>query len=98
VRLREILGTKLLTVMTGADESAIDAWATGTDEMSLSIESRLRTIWEAVALLLEVEDPSVIRAWFAGSNFLLGNRAPAAVARENPHATMNAAIEFRAYG
>lgn len=96
--LREVLGPGLLAEVTAADDEAITAWAKGEDEPPLDVASRLRAVREIVDMLLEVEKPSVVRSWFAGSNFLLGNRAPATVASENPHAALRAALAFRAYG
>ena len=96
--LREVLGSRILATVTSVDDQALAAWAKGEDEPPFDVTSRLRTVREIVELLLEVETPPIIRSWFAGSNYALGNRAPAVVAAENPHAVLRAALAFRAYG
>lgn len=50
------------------------------------------------ALLLEVEPPAVVRAWFVGLNPELGDRVPALVVGEEPAEALRAARGFLANG
>jgi hypothetical protein len=97
--LREVLGPKVMAVLTdGAGEAVLDSWQSGETEPTSGIRDRLITAWEATEMLLEVERPSIIRAWFGGLNPVLEDRPPAMVVAEDPESFMAAAREFRAYG
>jgi hypothetical protein len=97
--LQGILGNRILAAMTGAaDVTVVEAWARSEVEPPSEVANLLKLAWEAVELLLEVEQPSVIRAFFGGLNPLLGDRPPALVLAEDPDAFRRAVREFRAYG
>jgi hypothetical protein len=49
-------------------------------------------------MLLDVEDEETVRAWFAGKNPILGDRAPAVVIAEDPEQVRYAARDLLAHG
>lgn len=93
-QLAEVLGEPLTTVIAGASNLE----AAQTETLSEGDIQSLATAWDIVQLLREDEAADTIRAWFAGKNQLLGDRAPARVLREDPAAVMQAARAFSAYG
>lgn len=95
----DTFGRSLLAQIVGAQQaSAIDDWAKGRAEPSVDVASRLRAALDVVALLSDVETTPIIRAWFGGRNWLLGDRPPAVVIATDPDAVLRAARAFRAYG
>lgn len=96
--LRESLGEPVLSVIAGGDLATVKAWERGVETPPMDTVQRLRTAFDIVELLLEVESPVVVDAWFAGLNPMLGDRPPAEVLVEDPASVLGAAREFYAYG
>lgn len=65
--LQEIFGQKLVAFMTDADAKTVRRWSEGTPPRA-EAESRLRAIQQIYELLVQVESPHTIRAWFIGMN------------------------------
>lgn len=84
-RLREMLGATLVAYLGEVKETrAVAQWAAGTRAPSNAIETRLRTAYQAAALLRANDSAGVVQAWFQGMNPQLGDVAPARVLRERP--------------
>lgn len=60
--------------------------------------SRLERALHVARLLLEVEDSETVRAWFAGKNPMLDDRAPAIVIATEPDKVRFAAQDLVAHG
>lgn len=65
--LQEIFGQKLVAFMTDADAKTVRRWIEGTPPRS-EAEQRLRAVQQIYELLVQVESPHTIRAWFIGMN------------------------------
>ena len=59
---------------------------------------RLSTALDVARLLLRVEEPATIRAWFAGQNPLLDDQAPAIVLSRDPKMVHIAAYDLAVRG
>ena len=82
-RLRDILGARLVAYVGSVKETrAVRQWAEGEREPSAEVVRRLRTAYQAAALLREKDSPPVIQAWFQGMNPRLDDVAPARLLRE----------------
>jgi hypothetical protein len=93
-----VLGGPLVAVIVGVEESRLDAWARGPLPPEDDARRRLDAALDVVGLLLQDEAPATIRAWFAGKNRMLGDRAPAVALADDPAAVKRAARAFSAYG
>lgn len=97
--LQDVLGQRMVAVIAGvSDAKAVGKWARGERSPHPGTEQRLRVTFQVVQLLLQEEDAETVRAWFAGMNPDLGDRAPALVLAENPQHVLQAARAFLAYG
>lgn len=97
--LRGVLGADVTAVIAGTTETdAIDRWAAGQESPAPAVTRRLRDALRVVDLLLEVDDPTVVRAWFIGMNPELDDRAAALVIAEEPEEVMLAARVFYVEG
>jgi hypothetical protein len=93
-----VLGEPLVAVIIGVEESRLEAWARGPRSPEDEAGRRLDVTLAVVRLLLEDEAPATIRAWFAGKNRMLGDRAPAVALADDAGAVVRAARAFSAYG
>lgn len=66
--------------------------------LSRESEDRLRNALTIADLLLEEESQETVRAWFAGKNPILGDRAPAIVLADDPVMVRRAARDLMAHG
>ncbi|MDQ2683858.1 MAG: XRE family transcriptional regulator, partial [Chloroflexota bacterium] len=67
--LQRVLGPSLATVTLGLrDPKAIRQWARGARQPRPAQETALRSAYQVVTMLSVVEEPDVVRAWFAGMN------------------------------
>src|SRR5438876_11264358 len=97
--VQDVLGQRLVAVITGvADAKAVGKWARGARVPHPDAERRLRQAYQVAQLLLQVESAETVRAWFAGMNPDLDDRAPAAVLAEEPARVLQAARAFLAHG
>lgn len=77
--LQEIFGQKLVAFMTDSDTKTVRRWQDGTPPRP-EPESRLRAVQHIYELLVQVESPHTIRAWFIGMNPQLSDDASPAEA------------------
>jgi hypothetical protein len=97
--LRESLGAGMLADIAKADVRSVNRWAAGTSTPRTEAETRIRTTFQIVALLQEVEADSTIRAWFHGMNPLLNDSSPVELLLENHlKEVLSAARNFVANG
>lgn len=98
-QLQSILGQRATGAIAGVrDVKAVGKWASGERHPHPDAERRLREALRVVALMLEVEDPSVIRAWFVSLNPMLNDQVPALTIADDPASVMRAARSFVATG
>ncbi len=82
-RLRDVLGLALVAYLGEVKETrAVAQWAAGERRPSGAVMTRLRTAYQAAALLGAMDSAGVVQAWFQGMNPLLEDIAPARVLRE----------------
>src|SRR4051794_25618688 len=94
-----VLGQRLTAVIAGvADAKAVGKWARGERSPRADAEQRLRDTYYVTTLLLQMETPSTVRAWFSGMNPELDDRAPALMLSEDPARVLQAARTFLAHG
>jgi hypothetical protein len=99
INLQEVLGQRLTAVVTGTkDARTLRAWAQGQRSPSEEAERRLRDAYAVVDLLLEVEAPETVRAWFCGMNPNLDDRPPVLALVTMPQEVLQAARAFVANG
>jgi hypothetical protein len=97
--LEQALGQRLTAVIAGvADAKAVGQWGRGARVPHPDTEQRLRDAYYVTRLLLDVESPSTVRAWFSGMNPDLDDRAPALMLRDDPSRVLQAARSFLAHG
>jgi hypothetical protein len=84
-RLRAILGARLVAYIGNVDTTrAVRAWADGGDVPDADDDTRLRTAFHALAILVEGScDEVTIGTWFQGMNPLLGDVSPARFIRNS---------------
>lgn len=94
--LQGVLGQALLAVIVDKDVRTIARWVAGaTARPSTRDEQRLRDTLQVQRLLLSVESPTVVRAWFMGMNPQLDDESPAeALANGRAREVMSAARAF----
>ena len=99
VKLEVVLSQRLTAVVAGSKDSrTIRAWAQGVRAPSLEAERRLRDANAVVGLLLELEAPETVRAWFCGMNPNLDDQAPVLALATMPQEVLRAARAFVANG
>lgn len=92
-RLRDILGAKLVAYLGSVKETrAVRQWAEGTREPSPDVLTRLRTAYQAAALLREKDAAAVVQAWFQGMNPRLNDVAPARLLRDGELSEVGPAV------
>ena len=94
--LQELLGTRVLAVITGSrDPKALASWIEGTRQPRPKVEQRLRAALQTVEILMDVETGHVVRAWFIGINPQLEDETPAdALAADRLKDVVSAARAF----
>ncbi len=95
--LQEALTPRLVAYIVGAQSSReVVAWAEGTvEDIPDRADKRLRIAFEIAQLLLTVDSPRVVRAWFSGMNPQLNDVSPARAIREGRmDETLHAARAF----
>lgn len=103
-RLRDLLGARVVAYLGQVKETrAVTQWAAGDRVPSEAVTTRLRTAYQAAALLREKDSAGVVRAWFQGMNPQLDDVAPARLLREQEleqagPAVLSAARAFAAEG
>lgn len=98
-KLQSVLGQQATGVIAGVrDAKAVGKWARGERHPHPDAERRLREALRVVELMLEVEEPTVVRAWFIGLNPLLDDQVPALAIASDPASVMRAARSFVATG
>jgi hypothetical protein len=83
------------------DAKTINRWANGEIVVirDSEVERRLRTAHEISTLLLAVDAPPTVKAWFVSLNPYLDDRTPAEAIREgHEREALNAARAFAANG
>ena len=75
--LIEVLGSGVVAVITNHDVESVSRWAAAREPIGHHEERRLLEAVDVVDLLLASDSPSVVRAWFMGTNPLLDDRNPA---------------------
>ncbi len=87
-RLVEFLGLRTVAVIAGVSQTrTVRHWTEGT-QPSTGVEDGLRLALQAALIVREQVAPETVRAWFAGANRRLDDRAPALVIRERPDGAM----------
>ena len=90
--LHDALGPRLTALSVGVSDSReIVSWASGELQPDADIAQRLRNVYAIVRLLLQVETPQAVRAWFLGMNPELDDRAPALMLVDEPELVAQAA-------
>lgn len=81
--LEEVLGRKLVATLADVkDQKAVARWASGERAPRSGTEERLRVAYQIFRLLMAVEAPHTVRAWFIGLNPQLHDESPILVIRE----------------
>ena len=99
--LQDLLTGRIAAYMTGVkDARTVTRWARGeVSDIRLESESRLRTAYEIMTLLLRFDAPETVRAWFIGMNPHLADESPVEVIHQGRfQEAMGAARSFAAYG
>jgi len=100
--LQELLSRRLTAYLAGVkDGKTVARWASGdvTEIRDPGTEQRLRTAYEIAQLLLGVDSPQTVRAWFIGLNPQLGDVPPAEAIRAGQlHEALAAARAFAVVG
>ena len=97
--LQDALGPRLTAVSVGvSDAREIVRWANGESQPDADIAQRLHNVYAIVQLLLQVETPQAVRAWFLGMNPELDDSAPALKLADEPELVEQAARTLVAYG
>jgi hypothetical protein len=82
--LRARLGVRLVAFLAGVTETrAVHEWASGKRQVrDPDVMSRLRLVYQVVALIGARDGDGVVQAWFQGLNPKLGDRSPARLLRD----------------
>lgn len=100
--LQDLLSRRVTAYAVGVkDAKTINRWANGESDgiRDSDVERRLRATYEIANLLLEVDAPATVKAWFVSMNPLLDDHAPIeAIRNGQEREAMLAAREFIANG
>ena len=80
--LSELLSRRVTAFIVGVDNvKTVSRWIAGdvTTIRDPGAETRLRTAFEIAAMLMQVDAPEVVRAWFISLNPQLGDVTPVEV-------------------
>jgi len=76
--LQENLGQRVTAFLAGAaDPKGVGRWARGENRPQPAAERRLREAYAVFQLIMSVESPHTVRAWFIGLNPQLEDESPA---------------------
>lgn len=91
------LGNGLLALIAGVRPETVSRWASGQNkDPRPAMERRVREAYTIYTDLVRVDSAHTVRAWFMGSNPLLGDDSPAeALAADRFKAVLAAARAFR---
>ncbi|MFA5775408.1 MAG: hypothetical protein WC864_08530 [Ilumatobacteraceae bacterium] len=93
--LVELLGSRLTAHLTDVDVSTVSRWKAGNSKPHTDAEQRLRGAHQVAKMLLTVDGPDTVRAWFIGMNPQLDDDAPLSViAAGDTKAVLAAARSF----
>lgn len=96
--LQDVLSRRVTAFIVGVrDAKSVSRWASGevTEIRDPEVEQRLRTTYAIVQMLLGLDAPVTIRAWFLGMNPELEDASPAEAIRDgNGRDAMSAARVF----
>lgn len=84
--LQKLLSRKLTAYAVGVrDAKTITRWASNDVDVvrSEDVERRLRTTYQVALMLLSVDAPSTVKAWFLGANPDLGDVSPIEMIRRD---------------
>jgi len=97
--LVENLGTTLTAYIAGVDKKTVLRSARAQSQPRTGVEQRLRAAFQVFQLLMSVESPHTVRAWFTGMNPQLDDLSPAeALSDGQDRAALAAARAFVAGG
>jgi hypothetical protein len=100
--LQDLLSRRVTAYIVGVkDAKTINRWANGEIDVirDSAVERRLRTAFEISTMLLAVDAPQTVKAWFVSLNPHLDDLTPAAAIREGRERdALNAARAFIANG
>ncbi len=100
--LQEVLSRRVTAYTVGVkDAKTVGRWASGeiTEIRNPDVEQRLRDTYAIAQMLLNVDAPQTIKAWFVSMNPELDDKVPSEVIREgNARDVMAAARAFVANG
>jgi hypothetical protein len=100
--LQDLLSRRVTAYMVGVkDAKTINRWANGeiTVIRDSAVERRLRTAYEISTLLLAVDAPATVKAWFVSLNPYLDDQTPAeAIRGGREREALQAARAFVAHG
>lgn len=99
--LQDLLSRRLVAYIAGVkDAKTVTRWASGeVENVRHENERRLRTAYEIAQLLVRVDSPRVVKAWFIGLNPQLGDVSPAEAIHDGElKSAMSAARAFVAGG
>jgi len=95
----ENLGTTLTAYIAGVDTKTVLRSARAQSQPRPGVEQRLRAAFQVFQLLMSVESPHTVRAWFTGMNPQLDDLSPAeALSDGQDRAALAAARAFVAGG
>jgi hypothetical protein len=80
--LSELLSRRMTAFVVGVDNvKTVSRWISGevTQIRDPAVETRLRAAFEIATMLMQVDSPEVVRAWFISLNPQLGDATPVAV-------------------
>lgn len=80
--LSELLSRRMTAYIVGVDNvKTVSRWIAGnvTKIRDTGVEMRLRTSFEIATMLMQVDAPEVVRAWFISLNPQLGDVTPVEV-------------------
>ncbi len=83
--LQDLLSRRVTAYIVGVkDAKTINRWANGeiTVIRDSEVERRLRTAYEIATLLLAVDGPPTVKAWFVSLNPFLDDQTPAEAIRD----------------
>jgi hypothetical protein len=100
--LQETLTRQVTAYIAGvSDGKTVTRWSSGaiTEVRDPAVEQRLRAAYEIALLLLQMDGPATVRAWFIGMDPYLNDESPAdAIRAGRLREVFAAARSFAAYG
>lgn len=96
-RLYDVLGVKLTAYMLGIPVAA--SLTNPSPAAQREVSARISSLNDLLDLLIDIDSPETIRAWFVGMNPMLDDDAPAErFANNEISAVFTAARSFRVLG